>query len=192
MEDTQRQSVQEVLEKNRQEKKKKKKILLLLLILLLILLAGGCAAGYLLKKPSKWEQDRNAIAGFLPGRTQEEIENMLSQMVDESYMNVSINPNPVIQDGHMSLIIENISGNHYSQKVQVYIYPEKGNTERRELLYESGVIQPGYYIEEVEVSTDLPVGEYDAIAVVHGLDIDTQEEIGTTSMTMIITIVGEN
>ena len=58
-------------ELNQQPKKKKGKKRWLLLLLLLLLLGAGGGAFYYWKQSqplSKWQEDQNALEGFLPGK----------------------------------------------------------------------------------------------------------------------------
>lgn len=172
---------------------RKGKWLLFLLLILVLVLAGG--TGVLLWKrsapqpKSQYELDANALAGFLPGRSQEEIEAELNRIIEKGFFNVSINPTPVIEtDKTMNLNIENVPANHYLMQVNVYLL-DKNNKET--LLYRSGIIKPGFHIGTVTVSGNLPApGQYNGRADFSALYPDTQENIGQTSATMLITVKG--
>lgn len=176
-------------QKKEEEKKKKKKYLLLLLLLLLIFASVG---GYFLwdhlRPKSRYELDRNALEGFLPGKSQDEIQAELNRIIEEGRVNISMNPTPVIEDGKINVRIENVPANNYYLQADVYLYPEQGNADKAELVYRSGVIKQEYYIESGDAETDVAPGEYDGVAIFSALDPDTMEEIGKTSLTLVITV----
>ena len=132
--------------------------------------------------------DRNALEGFLPGKTAAEIQAELNRIIDEGRVNISMNPTPVIKDGEINVRIENVPANNYYLQADVYIYPQKGNPDNAELVYRSGILKQNYYIENGETDTMVSPGEYDGIAIFSALDPDTLEEIGKTSLTLVITV----
>lgn len=172
---------QEQMKQTRKKRKKRRRIKAIVGVLLLLCIAGGVWGGIRAKKPrSQYDIDRNALAGFLPGKTEEEIQAELNRIIDKGRFNVSINPTPTLEHGEIDLLIENVPANHYLMQVEVLI-PEKDLT-----VYKSGLIKPGYFIEKAESEVQLAAGDYNGLAVFHALHTDTQEEIGKTSVTMQI------
>ena len=175
-----------------EEKKKKKKWLLLLLLLLFLILGG--VVGFLVWKnmqpKSQYELDRNALEGFLPGKSKKDIQEELDRIIEKGRFNVSMNPTPVVKDKKIGVAIENVPANNYYMQVEVYIYPDKENTDTTELIYKSGVIKQGYYIEQGDLQKDVSVkkGTYDGLAVFHALHPETMEEIGSTAMALSVTV----
>lgn len=164
---------------------------LALLVLALLLCGAALAWKWLAPQPqSQYELDANALAGFLPGKTEEEIQAELNRIIEKGYFNVSINPTPnVAPDGTVNLNIENVPGNNYWMQVNVYIIGEDGG---ETLLYASGIIKQGYYINEAEAAGKLPApGQYNGRADFTALMPDTQENIGQTAATMLINVLGE-
>ena len=182
----------------REPKQKKKKRWLILLLILLLLGAAGAAAYqfYENSRPkSKFEMDQNALAGFLPGKTEEEIQAELSRIIEEGKFNVSMNSQMILKNGKLDIRVENVPANHYNMQVDLYLYPNEGSQEGAELIYQSGVIKPGYNIEEVDVKTKIPAGVYDGQAVFHALqtrsnaaDESDMEEIGATALNVVIKV----
>lgn len=175
-------------EKKKKRKKRRKWIILFIILLLLLLSIGGCFMWKKAKPQSKYDIDRNALEGFLPGKTQQEIEAELSRIIEEGRVNVAMNPTPILKDGKLNVTIENVPANRYYLQVDVYLYPEQGNADKSELIYSSGVIKQGFYVEEGDAKTKVNPGQYDGLAVFHALYPDTLEEIGTTGMTLVITV----
>ena len=179
---------QRLQRKKEKERKRKKWLLLLLLLLLLLGCVGGLFLYQRLKTKSKFDMDRNALEGFLPGKSQEEIQAELNRIIEEGRVNISMNPTPVIKDGEINVRIENVPANHYYLQVDVYLYPETGNAEKRELVYSSGILKQNFYIENGKTETSVKTGEYDGIAIFSALDPETGEEIGKASLTLVITV----
>lgn len=169
------------------QKHKKQKKLLILLALLLFLVFGILfwALWSMGKTPSQYDLDADALAGFLPGRTQEEIETELNRIIQKGYFNVSINPTPIVSpDGQINVMIENVPANNYWMQVDVYL--QESRTDER-LIYSSGIIKQGFYIESGEMLGERPpAGEYNGRAIFRALMPETMEEIGTTGATMLI------
>ncbi len=117
-----------------QEKKKKKHCLLIILLLLLLL---GIAAGYILLRDTG--EDTGLKAGFLPGLDAE----ALQAEVDADSIRIQINSTPVFEDGKSegSLYIGNPDTNNYDMKVVITL------DESDQIIYESELIPPGYYID---------------------------------------------
>lgn len=176
------------LKHRKQQDRKNKKWMLLLLLLLLCCILGGFFWSWKMRPLSRFDMDRNALEGFLPGKTAAEIQAELNRIIDEGRVNISMNPTPVIKDGEINVRIENVPANNYYLQADVYIYPQKGNPDNAELVYRSGILKQNYYIENGETDTMVSPGEYDGIAIFSALDPDTLEEIGKTSLTLVITV----
>lgn len=183
-------------EKGKSRKREGKKGIWLLLLMLLLLLLAVCGAAYLfLRKQtppqpqSQFDVDANALEGFLPGHSDEEIQEELNRIIEKGYFNVAINPTPVMKtDGTMNLNIENVPANHYWMQVNVYLM-DKNGTEK--LFYRSGIIKPGFYVKSAKIIGDVPPpGQYLGRADFSALYPDTQENIGQTSATMLVTVEG--
>lgn len=179
-------------EEQQPEEKKKKKKWLLLLLLLLLLILGGVGGFFVWKNmqpKSQFELDRNALEGFLPGKSKRDIEKELNRIIEKGRFNVSMNPTPIVKDKKINVAIENVPANNYYMQVEVYIYPDKEDSDKTELIYKSGMIKQGYYIEEGDIQKGVSVkaGTYDGIAIFHAFNPETTEEIGSTAMTLQVT-----
>lgn len=172
------------------EKKGHKKWILLILLLVVILAAGGITVWKLTHRAlSQYEIDANALAGFLPGKSAQEIQDELNRIVAKGYFNVSINPTPTIdKNGTMNLNIENVPANHYWMQVNVSLIQPDG---KELLIYQSGIIKQGFHISNINTKVKLPSpGKYNGRADFSALQPDTQENIGATTATMLITVQG--
>ena len=166
-------------------KKKKKWVIVLVIIILLAAIAAVLFASGVLNTTSRQERDREALAGQLPGRSAEEIEEILNTQVEEGMLNISINPTPMFENGTASgnLNIENIPGNHYSVQVTITRDDTGG------VIYNSKLIDPGYYIGDAALDVSLAKGSYDCTAVFTAIDPETEDEMGTAAAKLKITIV---
>ena len=177
-----------------EEKKKKKKWLPFLILFLLLVLGVGCVGGYRYWKEAtrpkgKYETDMNALAGFLPGKTKEQIEAELNRIIEEGRFNASINSEMTLENGQLNVHIENVPANNYDMLVDVYLYPELNSSENPELIYQSKIVKRGFYIDTAEASTTVEPGIYDGLAVFRAImPDDTQEEVGQTALQVIIRV----
>lgn len=185
-----REQYMDELELGRKEKKKRKRWLLLLLILLLCFACGGGYYRWKSSQPkSKFEEDLNALKGFLPGKTEEEIQAELTRVIKEGYFNSSINGEMTLENGSLDVHIENVPANHFDMMVEVYLFSDKGDAEHAQLIYESGIIKPGYYIETADVKGSFKPGHYNGKAVFHAIRKDeSQEEMGKTVLNLTIQV----
>ena len=133
-------------------------------------------------KPQEPEKTNEELAaeqaaemGILPDTSAEEIEKRLNEQIDESMLNISINKNPVFENGQAegNLRIENIPANHYAMTVEI-VREDNGET-----IYKSGLISPGYFVEKAKLDTPLGKGVYKAVAVFTAYDPETRQEMGT-------------
>lgn len=171
------------------EKKKKKgglilKIILLILmvVIIILLLLRQCADQE--PEPFQLERELAAELGILPGMTEDEIQDRLNRIVADSMMNVSINPMPVFPDGSSpgNLRIENIPGNSCSFTVTIV----RGDT--GETILTTGLIDPGYYVENIALDVPLPAGAYPCLALFTGYSTETMQELGQAGASILITV----
>ena len=153
-------------EKPRREKKEKghKKtvaVLVLVVVLLLGLIGGGLwyFLVYSAKSPLAHEED--ALGGLLAGLPQEDWGDALDDVVEQGQVLLGIAAEPVFEyNGQRGRIgIENDAANQYSFQVTIT------EDATGDVLYESGLIDPGYYIEYIELNKTLAAGDYPATAV---------------------------
>lgn len=168
-----------------QQQKKEKKKKPVLLILIIIILAAALILGYVfLVYPKQQEQPQSseqlaaeqaAEMGILPDTSAEDIQKKLNEQIDKSMLNIAINANPVFENGEAegNLRIENIPANHYAMTVEI-VREDNGET-----VYKSGLINPGYFVENAKLTTPLKKGVYKAVAVFTAYDTQTKQEIGT-------------
>ena len=124
------------------------------------------------EEKSRLARDELALGGLLPGKTPEEISDLLNAKIEEGMVNIGIAAEPIFEEnGKKGRIgIENIEANRYSFQVDI-ILDETG-----EKLYQSGLIDPGYYIEFIELERQLQAGDYEATAIFSTYSLDESED----------------
>lgn len=175
-------SVEPVLTETSEKKKRKR--WLLLLLLLLSFGAIFCIVYQSLNKQQSLYKDRDAELGIMPGMSEEEIQQRLNTVVSQGMMNVSMNPRPTFKDGASegSLRIENIKQNHYSYQVTIT------RDDTGEEIYQSGILEPGYFIESAKLNQVLPKGEYPATARFLAYQNPEEKAIGAAVLKIEIVI----
>lgn len=173
--------------KQRKEKKSKK----IIVILVVILIALGAVAGYFLwrnaqpKETGRFELDEMARDGFFADKSPEDIEALLNQVVAEGMFNISINSNPVFEDGKSegNLRIENVPNNPYYMQVKIT------RDDTGEEVYQSKGLKQEQYIENAKLTVPLAKGEYPCTAVFTAVDPETLEEVGTAAAKITIHVL---
>lgn len=184
------QRLRELEQKEKELKAREKKLRrrVLLLILLLLLLIGGCSLYVKDKKEDDgMEREVAAELGIMPGMDPSEIQDRLNRRVAESRLNVSINTEPVFQNGKApgDIRIENIPGNNYSFKVTITVTDASENEGAAdhigEVIMETGLIDPNTYVYEKPLDVNLPRGAYTCTATFTAYK-EVEQEDGTKSM----------
>lgn len=174
------------MEQNREKKNKK-----VIVILVVIIIAIGAVAGYFIwqnmahKEYGKFDLDEMAKDGFFKDKTQEDIEALLNQVVSDGMFNISINSNPVFEDGKSegNLRIENVPNNPYYMTVKIT------RDDTGDEVYQSKGLKQEQYIENAKLSVELAKGEYPCTAVFTAVDPETLEEVGTAAAQITIHVL---
>lgn len=175
----------------RRQKEEKKKNNKVIVILVVIIIAIGAVAGYFIyqnvagKQYGRFDLDEMAQDGFFKDKSPEDIEALLNQVVEEGMFNISINSNPVFEDGKSegNLRIENVPNNPYYMTVRIT------RDDTGEEVYQSKGIKQEQFIENAKLSVELPKGEYPCTAVFTAIDPETYEELGTAAAQITIHVL---
>lgn len=160
-------------------------LLLAILIVLLLLLftKQGIPSS---DAPSNQGNSSAIVDGELDLMGYEEIKAGLQSKVDESYMNLKINLNPVFNDvkGKGNLMIQNSSSN--KSNIQVSIYLEESN----ELIYTSPILKPNQSISEDQLThpEKVTTGTHKALAMFSILNPETDEKVSETGIKITLTV----
>lgn len=173
----------------KKKQEKKNHIQMLIIVMLLLLLGLGTGMFYFTVQSSqkgRLARDELALGGMLPGKTQEEIGELLNSKVEEGMVDIGIAAEPIFeQNGKKGRIgIENIAGNHYSFQVSVKL------DDTGEVVYKSGLIDPGYYVEFIELNQKIKAGDYEATAIFDTYSLDeTEDRIAQTNVKIILHVM---
>ena len=130
--------------------------------LVLVLVVAGVAVALLLG----WGDPR-ARKGYYEGKTPDEIREDLDSQVDWYAMEISVASSMQMEEGQtrVEARLENVPNNHCDQKVRMYVtgHPE-------DVLYQSGAIAPGEYVQYVDLAHSLPKGTHDVTVEFQGYD----------------------
>lgn len=137
---------------------------------LLVIVLATMLATYS-RAPSEMEAFESSIKarlGQLEGKSNDEIQQALNQVVEEGSLSISINANPVFPSGSAAgtLQIENGPQNRYGQQVVITL------TDTGEQIYDSGYMPPNSHIQEDQLAVELAQGEYEATATFTAYDAD--------------------
>ena len=101
-------------------------------------------------------EESGALQGMLPGMSPEEIKEELNRRVSEGELAISINSVLEFETGTSEglIRIENSAKNHYTMVVEMYL------NDTGEMIYRSGGIKPGYFLEKARLDTELAQGDY--------------------------------
>lgn len=183
---------EELHEYRKRQKKSRKKVqaTIFLVLLGMFLLIGG-SLWHLKNQPANVGRgiiqfDDSAQTGNLPGKSDEDIQRALNEIVEQGMFNISITSEAYFDRGSLEgkVRIENIPANLYYMKVVITL------DETGEPLYESGAIKPGQYIESIKLKKSLEPGRYGATAVFTALDQKTYEEVGNAAAKITIIVEG--
>jgi len=165
--------------------------IIIVLLLVIMLLLAGLIYYFLALQPAKNEKEvvggrreAAALQGSIKMKTEEEIQEELSNVVEEGMFRISIASEIVgIENGMNEVRIENNQSNRYLMQVSIYL------DETGEEIYATDLIDPGYYIQSTEFDKTLKAGEYDATAVFTALYTDTEEIVGTAGANVKIIVL---
>lgn len=125
--------------------------------------------------------DANATEGGIEYKTQEEIEAELNAKVADGMINVSMNTNPVFENGTGNLLITNSDVNNYPQIIEIY-------DENNQLIYQSGLIEVGSKVETGLLLVGLSVGDHDCMATFNAVNPTTGELAGRANVNIVVTV----
>lgn len=161
--------------------------------LLFLLLAAVLALAVLWMRHGKQEgtagglaYEANVVVGDLPGKSMEERQAELDQVVAEGMLSMSVNATPFgslgTDGGAVNWLIENPS--NQGKLIRVEIRLEDG-----ELIYETGALRPGTYVESAPLKSPLEAGRYECTAIFYTYNMDTEEYIGQAAAEITLTLV---
>lgn len=165
---------------------KKGKTRFVLLVLLLILLVFAALIWRVCSAHEKPGYEANVTVGSMPGKSLEAIEAELQGKVDEKTISYTVNGRPVFESGGaMGNLKLDCPENNVNDLQFVITRNDTG-----EQLYDSGVLQPGSYIEEdyLQRKDPLPAGVYECTVVITATAPDSGTVRGNVNVNIILTV----
>lgn len=170
----------------RAEPEKKPQRKWIVVSVLLLLLIAALAAGFVYLTSSSPDDealkpDPNVQIGSLTGGTEG-----LDKIVDEGMLTFGINATPSFATGSApgNLMIENADINNNRFTVTIY------RDDTKEVVYKSGYLDPGQYIENAALDTALPAGTYPCTAQFNTYSLEDEKPIGTAAAQITLYVLG--
>lgn len=162
---------------DRNELRKRIALMVLLLVVVLIILAlfSYCSSSWI---------DEDAQTGSLQGLTREQVIEELNKKSAEGMMNITMASEIVFasNESEGAARIQNLPSNRFDQKVTITL------DKTGDILYSSGAIMPGQYIEFISLESNLPPGTHDATATFDAYKSGTRAKEGTAALRIKITM----
>lgn len=116
--------------------------------------------------------------------SQAEILAELNRKVAESMITMSMNPDPTFPTWKSmgNLLIHNDEANRHAQVVQIY------RDDTGDLIYSSGLIPVGKYVNQDSLDEDLEPGDYPCTAYFHAVNAETGTVLGTGAVRITVHI----
>ncbi|WP_370867035.1 hypothetical protein [Pseudoflavonifractor phocaeensis] len=162
------------------------------LLPVLLLLAAAAAALLVWLLPSREPErvsglayEQNVVVGDLPGKTKEERQAELNSIVEEGMVSISINATPCTAADGSGLVNWNIENPSNQGKL---IRVEVSRDDTGALIFATGAMPPGTYLEAKALDVALLPGAYDCTAMFLTYDLETEEPIGKAGAKIVLTV----
>lgn len=165
-------------------RKKDTALYAIIAILLIIILVG---VPFMLMWNSGLKEavfDADAQAGRADYKTHDEMVAELNEIVNQGMLTIAIQNNLEFENGTSEAVanIENPPSNTFVTKVIITL------DKTGEVVYESGGLEPGKFIEKIKLNKDLDPGTYPATAEFQAFDPKDLKQRGSTSGQITITV----
>lgn len=152
----------------------------------MLALALGLVLGrQLAAKPAYADRlEPNAVVGMMPGKTEEQIREELDRQVADNIIAFAINSRPVFENGTAegNLLFENPTSNGKLTRLELY------RDDTGELLYSTGLLEPGSYVPAAKLELELPAGEYACTAYIYAYRLADESYVGKVSAGLELTV----
>lgn len=132
------------------------------------------------------KDNRAGLAGQLVGLSPNEVQAELDRIVEDGMFDISIAS--VVQvssgGGPAELRIQNAEGNRFLMQVALTL------DSTGQQIYQSGVLEPNFYIQSDTLDAQLEAGMYDATATFTALDPQTEEQVGEAAVKVLVQVQG--
>lgn len=131
-------------------------------------------------------RDPASEPGQLDGKTPEEVQAELNRVVEEGMFQVSVNTGVSFAsaDAKGEVRIENSPANRYDMRAVI------ARDDTGQQVYATGLIQPGWHIQEDCLDVALDEGIYPCTAMVYAHDVGTGEQVGAVAVKVTLEVLG--
>lgn len=156
-------------------------VVLLALGLLLVAAAG---AWHLLAPQADDEMEPNVVVGPMGDYSQEELEAMLAERVDEGMIAFSLNTQMFLEgpDAEAPILFENPANNAKLLKLEIT------RDDTGETVYSTGYLAPGSYVDGDKLDARLDPGSYTCTALIRSYRQDTKKLLGQAAAEVTISV----
>lgn len=147
--------------KRRRKTRRLVKIIAVLVAVDVLLLAGIITLFALHKGPEELQRDSLAqlIGPEARNMDEAELDDARLRLLSDAIRMVTYNPMPEYQDGSINIYLSNAEENTCSVSAEIKLLTDGS------VIADTGLIDPGYRLETLEIAADLPLGEYPCLMV---------------------------
>ncbi|MDR2976070.1 MAG: hypothetical protein LBV19_01990 [Streptococcaceae bacterium] len=171
-------------EKVQAEPKRRKRKKLFLLLGLLVLLIVACSIWLVLT----YNSGKKIVSGLPETKatqkmTAGQLKKYADKVVDQNNVTIQVYPNVTIDS-------DGVTGKMWIQNPPVNATGQEASlmTEKGELLYDSGLIEPGYQVSDVKLTKKLAKGKHSGVIAVNFYDLKNKKQVGQTKVDVSITV----
>lgn len=157
---------------------------LILAVLLALLLLLSLRKG----PPARTDYEPNVMVGTMPGKSETAIQAELNETATDKTFAVNYNYKPVFEDGAAEgpILFENSAYNAGKLlRLEVYLGPDDAGR----LIYQTGLLRSGTFVNEDALDVDLAAGTYDCTAYIYAYRESDESLIGKVSGSMVVTVL---
>lgn len=154
------------------------------LLALGLLLLVAAAAWFFLAPPPDEEMEPNVVVGPMGDYSQEELQAMLAERVDEGMIAFSLNTQMLLKgpDAEAPILFENPGNNAKLLKLEIT------RDDTGETVYSTGYLAPGSYVDSDRLDVRLEPGSYTCTALIRSYRQDTKKLLGQAAAEVTISV----
>lgn len=156
-------------------------VIMLVLLLSFLLLT-------LRDKPRKPSFEPNVVVGAMPGKSAAALQAELNEAASEKTFAVNYNYTPTFENGMAkgAILFENSAYNTGKLlRLEVYV----GQDDSGQLIYQTGLLRSGTFVNEDTLDVSLAAGTYDCTAYIYAYRESDEGYIGRVSGDMVVTVL---
>lgn len=155
------------------------------LVVLGLLLVVAAGVWYFLAPPADDDgMEPNVVVGSMGDYSKDELEAMLAEKVDEGMIAFGLNTQIYLDgpDAEAPILFENPANNAKLLKLEIT------RDDTGEVVYETGYLAPGSYVDRDRLDVQLDAGSYTCTALIRSYQQDTKKPLGQAAAEVIISV----